>query len=796
MSYVKPIISGILLFSLIYLLNQPISMGETNVPPLGDFFNPFSGFWQNADAHSGRDIIVESEINQDEIVIQYDERGVPHIFASNLEDLIFAQGYAIARERLWQMDITTRAIEGKTAEVLGAASLDQDMRARQRGLPRAARLADESWKKNQDGYLLFERFSQGINHYINTLRPADIPLEFKLLNYEPQEWSPYRTSLFIKAMAVTLNAAHIDIPSSNARTIFGEEKFNDLYPDKNKKQSPIIRDREWKDPSVTFEEEVLEMLGSIFESNERSQHEAFIGSNNFAVSGEKSASGNAILANDPHLKLTLPSIWVEMHLVCPEMNVYGVALPGMPGITLGFNEQISWGQTNVGQDVLDIYEVEWEGDNYNSYKVDGESLQTERVVEHFVVRDGDNATDTVLYTIWGPIKKEEGRQTKLAQRWVSSDEPSPAEADVYLGINRAKNHAEFQEAISNFSTPAQNFIFSSTNGDIAMTVAGNLPIKGDQQGRFIQDGSTRKSAWKGYITFDELPQELNPKRNYVASANQHSADETYPYYYNGGFEDFRGRYINRTLENMKEVSTEDLMNLQLDAYSLKAEEALPLLLDNLQIESLTKKEVEVVKALEDWNYVYAANSLAATYFEVWWMKFYQTAFDEIYQIRKETDIPWIEAYRLIEMMEDDHAILDIEETEEVERLSDIVQVSFKGVGFDSLDLKAWSEHRNTTIQHLTNIPSLSYDNVTSPGHGNTPNAISSQHGPSWRMVVEMSTPIKAFGIYPGGISGNPGSPYYDHFVDDWSKGQYYELNNSRDKDKIESKSRITFKGRK
>lgn len=779
MRYFKLFFSTIALIGFIYFLSNSVA----SYPAIGDLLNPHSGFWKNAEPVKPDNVELEHASLLAEVEILYDDRHVPHIFAQNMEDLVFAQGYAIAKERLWQMDITTRSIEGTTAEILGESTIEQDKKARERGLERAAKTATASWRKNKDGFHLLERFSAGVNFYIDQIDEASYPLEFKLLGYEPQYWEPYRTALFIKAMALTLNAGHLDLPSTNALKALGSEKFYDLYPDRNKKQQPVIDNVKWLPPSITFDDFEIGEHNEIIQTSKRSDKESFIGSNNFALSGTRTASGKPILANDPHLKLTLPSIWLEMHLVCPGMNVYGVSLPGMPGITLGFNEHISWGQTNVGQDVLDIYKIKWVDDSRKQYFLDGKVRDTEVVVETIKVKGGSEVLDTVLYTHWGPIKKEGGLQTDYAQRWVSLDAPLPTEIDVYLNINQSKNYEDFKNALKSFATPAQNFIFSSKDGDIAIVVAGKFPAKAEQQGRFVQDGSTTKSAWKGFVPFEELAQQLNPERGFVASANQHSADESYPYYYNGGFDDYRGRYINRRLNEMQAATREDLMNLQLDAYSLKAEEGLPLLLSQINESDLSKKELEVKRALEAWDFVYRSDDVRASYFDILWSSFYQATFDEIYDLRDSIDIPYPEAFRLIELMEEDssHWVFDISKTPEIEDFGDVVNASFHAIGFDTARVEPWGERRNTSIDHLSNIPAFSVNKITSGGEGSTPNAIGRHTGPSWRMVVQMDKEIKGYGIYPGGQSGNPGSIYFETFVEDWAAGKYYELNNSSNK---------------
>ncbi len=795
MRYIKIIISSLLLAFVIYGLSISIKRGKTSIPPIGGFLNPFSGFWANAERIKQSDeIILNSGVQQD-VNILYDERGVPHIYAENMEDLLFGQGYAIAKERLWQMDITTRAMEGTTSEILGEVSLSADMESRRLGIPRAAEVAVKSWAKNEQGMKYIASFCNGINHYISNLSDDEYPLEFKLLGYKPQKWSPFRTALFIKAMAKTLNYRYEDIAYSNALNKLGIDVFNDLYPEYNKKQSPIIQEKKWNPSDTSFRKDVSKYVTEIHKTLLKTDHDPFIGSNNFAVNGNKTASGNPILCNDPHLKLSLPSIWIEMHLVCPDMNAYGVSLPAMPGITLGFNEDIAWGQTNAGHDVLDIYKVKWKDGSKTHYIIDNKEYETEKVIEQFRVKGDKIFNDTVLYTSWGPIRKEQNKDTDLAMRWVSHDSPSPQEIEIYLNINKAKNYASFKEALKTFSAPAQNFIFSSKKGEIAMNVTGNLPIKTSQQGRFIQDGSKSINAWHGFIPFDQLPQELNPSRNYVASANQHSTDQTYPYYYNGGFEDYRGRYINRKLESLKDIKKEDMMNLQLDAHSLKAEEVLPILLANISQDGLSNKEKEIINQLKMWDYNYSINSLAGSYFEKWWDAFYSSTFDEIITLRKEIDLPYPEAFRLVEMLEDsnNHPFFDKQGTEKTESKVDIINESFRSIGFDTLKILPWSDERNTQINHLTNIAAFSSTEINSAGNGNAPNAISKYNGPSWRMIVEMDNPIKAYGIYPGGISGNPGSINYDNFVNDWSAGKYYELNNSSNPSEISAFRTVTIK---
>lgn len=798
MRYLNLLFSFVLYIGLIFVLNSPIKRGSTTLPPLGSFINPFSGFWHNAYSSKNKKDELSSEQLSNEVKIIYDERRVPHIFANSVEDLLFAQGYAIASERLWQMDITTRSVEGRTSEILGKGTIDQDKASRRLGLVRAAELAVKSWNRNEQGLRYIESFSAGVNHYIDHLSKQDLPLEFKLLNYKPEKWSAYKTALFIKAMAKTLNSRHTDIAHSNALEILGEERYLDLYPEYNKKQSPIIQEKSWESKMISLEDTILPSPNEVYPTSKRDPQDMFVGSNNWAVSGGKTKSGNAILANDPHLRLSLPSIWIEMHLVCPEFNAYGVSLPAMPGITLGFNEHIAWGQTNAGHDVFDLYTINWVDDKKEKYYLDGKIVEAEIVIEEIKVKDKSSVFDTVRYTHWGPVRKEKDGTEFLAQRWLSHDSPPETEVEIYLKINKSKNYQEFQTALKSFHAPAQNFVFSSVKGDIAMIVAGNLPRKKSGQGKFIQDGSTTDTEWKDFIPFEDLPQELNPKRDYVASANQHPTDESFPYYYNGGFEDFRGRYINGRLEALNDVGKEEMMNLQLDNFSLKAKESLPLLLKYLNKSQLSPKETQVIELLKNWDFRYEAESEAPFYFDKWWSSFYNSTFEELISLRKDENIPLPEDFRLIELLEEktEHPIFDIKETAVIENKANIILKSFKDIKVDGLEKMKWSETRNTRINHLTNIPAFSETEIYSGGQRNTPNAISKYNGPSWRMVVEMDDPIKAYGVYPGGQSGNPGSEYFNSFIEDWANGEYYNLNNTNNPDDINAEFEIRLKPKK
>ena len=357
---------------------------------------------------------------------------------------------------------------------------------------------------------------------MSQLAPKDYPLEFKLIGYQPELWSPLKSAIFLKAMAEDLSKREDDIEATNALAAFGRETFDFIYPERNPKDDPIIPpsvEYDFQPASIeTNEKPVVGALGSIFhEPNEKP--DKIIGSNNWAVHGSKTASGKPILCNDPHLGLSLPAIWFELQIHTPEINVYGVSLPGLPGVTIGFNEHIAWGFTNVGHDVLDWYKIKWTDETKTSYYLDGEVKKADIVYETYKVKGQPDVIDTVRYTHWGPVVHEskEHPYQDLAMHWLAH-ESEGNELEALYNLNTSKNFDDYFAGLKGYHNPAQNMAFASKDGDIGIKIQGRLPLKEHEQGRFVRDGSTKASGWKGYIPYEQTPWVKNPERGFVSSA--------------------------------------------------------------------------------------------------------------------------------------------------------------------------------------------------------------------------------------------------------------------------------------
>jgi len=816
MKFLKLLVSLIVTIAFIWALGNPHSTGEAGytikdkdgkdslvastekfIPPLGKILSPSHGFWQNAES---REPSFETTINDKylsaPVKVMYDERMVPHIFGKNIVDVSFAQGYATASLRLWQMELQTHDAAGRLAEILGTTDrvrkilVEKDRVTRRLGLPLGAKNAIEKWSESPEDFKALDAYTAGINAYINSLSYSDLPLIYKLQNYKPEPWTNLKTALLMKSMGRTLTNRDHDFELSSVLKHLGLDQFDQLYGEYFMEQSPIILDSmNYIQPLAVNETKPISLyLGKLGgDSLSREFSPKGVGSNNWAVSGAKTASGNPILCNDPHLKLNLPSIWFEVQLSTPEFNTYGASLPGAPGVISGFNEHIAWGVTNVSHDVKDWYAIQWKDDSKEYYWFDSSYQKSSFVVEEIKVRGAESILDTIYMTKFGPIAYSADGQD-FALRWTLHD--ASEEPLTFLKLMKGKNYADYKDAIRHFSCPAQNIVFAAKDGDIALWTQGKLPLRKQRQGRFVQQGTSSDELWQGFIPQKDIPHEHNPAKNFVASANQHSVNPNlYPYDYYGYFEEYRGRYLNRRLTEMEKITVKDMMDLQYDSYSVKAEDFMTLLKRHLIKGDLTKEELEIWHMLKDWDYRYTKNQVEPTIFEMWFDTLKHTVYDEILAVEKEEELigreklRLPEEYNLLHLLKRDttNIVIDIlATTNKKEGVADVLTFVFKNTCKNLTrdaagNVLAWKEKRATVVQHLSRVAAFSDNTIESDGHGSTLNALGARPGPSWRMVVELGEKINAYGIYPGGQSENPGSFYYKSMLDKWAKGEHYKL---------------------
>ncbi|UJP63373.1 penicillin acylase family protein [Mongoliitalea daihaiensis] len=770
-------------------LGVVLSISINSIPPLGILLDPHHGFWQHAyseDALAQESIALKNLKGTVEVV--YDEHLIPHIFAENDEDLYRVQGYVTAQHRLWQMEFQTMAASGRISEIVGDIALDIDRMARRKGLPYAAEVAMQYLEKNEPETIrLVEAYADGVNQYIDNLSIARLPLEYKILNYRPESWSAYKSMLLLKYMADML-VGDRDLEFTNLRNMLGSTVLGKLYPDFPRDNDPIIEaSKIWDfEPLPVSQPQGIQYPKDSISFENLTQPVEGTGSNNWAVHGSKTASGSPILANDPHLSLNLPSIWYSLQLSTPDHTVKGASLPGALGIISGFNEHIAWGVTNATRDTRDWYKITFKDGNRAEYLYNDRYIQSTFRIETFKIKGQEDFIDTIVYTHHGPIvfdKSFRGDRSDVnyALRWTAHMESN--EQRTFLELNKAKDHDDYIEALNHYTSPAQNFVFASKSGDIAMKVQGRFPLKWAQQGKFLMDGNDPAYEWQGFIPNEHNPATLNPARGYVSSANQHPVDPSYPYFvFDGSYEHYRNRRLNSRLEEMQAITIEDMQQLQFDNFNLHAAEALPIMLNLLDFDESTDPDSEDARyfyQLAEWNFYTHPNQTEPTLFQVWWDKFYELTWDKWKKENHPILLPNKYQTTLLLAEEPESEFFDKPETPQIESGADLVKeaykelISFMKVWNEENEEYSWATYKNTTVQHLVpNFKSFSRSGVYTGGGAGILNATSSRHGASWRMVVEMGDQIKAYGIYPGGQSGNPGSKFYDHFLKTWAIGSY------------------------
>lgn len=787
-------ISLVITLILIFLFHHSWQIGTTRIPPLGKFLDPFHGFWQNIET---KIYTAPAELQipglKDNVTVVYDSLLIPHIFAGNDEDLYLAQGYVTAIHRLWQMEMQTHAAAGRLTEILGRGPndvyLNIDRAQRRLGLGYGASNALKLMQENETARMVVEKYSEGINQYLATLDYKDLPFEYKLLDYEPEEWTPLKCALLLKRMAQTLNIGDKDLEMTNALKVFGKDVVDLLYPDREPVTDPVVDNPNgWKFNPVKLDTVPMALPDELVNIKKLPNPDPATGSNNWAVGGSKTATGSPILCGDPHLDLSLPSIWYAIQLNAPGINTMGVSLPGAPGVTIGFNDSIAWSMTNAQRDLVDWFKITYQDAGKNKYKLDNRWVDTRKVVEEIKIRGEKVFYDTVIYTHWGPVTyddsfgAEEGTKDH-SFRWISHD--SSEELLALHKLNRAVNHAGYMEALEYFGSPAQNFVFASVSGDIAMRIQGKYPVRRKDEGKFLLDGSNSSSGWQAYIPNEQNVMYKNPERGFVSSANQYPVDATYPYYVTAtSFEAYRNRRINQVLGGSSSITANDMMKLQGDNYNLKAAESLPLFLGMLDTTKLSAEEKNAYVILKSWDYFNNIDSQGASYYEAWWDELIPLAWDEMMTDKMLLAFPT--TYNTIKLITEQPELdfFDIRETKEKETAKEVVCKAFSA-GVKRIDSWKeqntgtpevyWADYKGSIVRHLLRLPSLSIP-VRHGGNHDIVNAHSRTHGPSWRMVVSLEkTGVKTWAVYPGGQSGNPGSYFYDNMIKKWTADQHYQM---------------------
>jgi penicillin G amidase len=771
--------------------------------PLGRLLSPQHGIWQNAEPvnHDYSDDLSFAQLTG-KVNVYLDDRLVPHIFAEHENDAYFVQGYIHAKFRLWQMELQTHAAAGRASEIIGDKALAHDREFRRLGMVYAAEIALKEMEQDTFSKSIFDAYTAGINAYIESLTESNLPLEYKLIGYKPEKWNNLKAILFAKYMSYDLAGHDDDFEMTNAKSYFSKQDFEKIYPSMPDSLDPVIpRGTQFPTPKIVVIPPV-DADSAYFNKKDfalvsENKPAKDNGSNNWAVSGKKTKSGSPILCNDPHLGLNLPSLWFEMQISTPAFNTYGASFPGFPGIIIGFNDSCAWGHTNGGRDVRDYYEIKFKDDSRKEYWFNNQWKQTVFRVERIKIKGTHDYLDTVAYTLFGPVMYDKSfggyknaNNKYYAVRWKAHD-PSN-ELKCFILMDRAKNYTDYSTAAGNLHTAGQNFAFACKNGDIAIKTQGEFPAKWKGQGDFIMPGIDSNYLWQGMIPPDETPFEYNPERGYISSANQRPADSSYPYYLGRGYPPYRGFIINRKLSEMNDITPQDMMALQTNNYDVFAEMARPVFIKNIKENELNDDEKKYFEILKNWNLEDNADEKGPAIFYLSWRAFTKIVWSDEFAKAPEIMMVPYESTLLEGVLRDStYKFLDDIHTPQVESLKDDITAAFKKAtaGIKKSEVEGrlgWAKYKDTRINHLTKLVGLSRMHIPVGGGKYCINATKEDHGPGWRMIVSLTTETEAYGVYPGGQNGNPGSRFYDNFIDTWAAGKYYVLwvmKNSDEKDK-------------
>ena len=787
-----------------------LASGLGPVPPVGDLLDPTHGIWTLAStAEPPREATVIVPRLDADVRVIFDDRAVPHIFASTELDAWRALGYVTARDRLFQLELQARAGGGTLTELLGAAALPADREARELGMPRGAERLLAALPDSSEGWRTLDGYASGVNAYLDKMTAAELPLEYRLLGRRPARWTPIQSIYVFMRMGHTLAQSDLELQHLAAAARVGRVAAEALFPLHAQIQEPIQPSADDPRTIATVlpppgapDSVAIEALRSIPPAalaRAAARNGDALGSNNWAVAPARARDHAALLAGDPHLDLTLPSIWYEAHIVVPDaVDVYGVTIPGIPAVILGFNRDVAWSFTNTEADVMDRW-VEQVDDPLRptAYRLDGAWEPVERRTEIYRGTHGERlATDTLRFTHRGPL-------TRVGRRWISTRWTvleSSAGSDALRAAARTHSAAAWMEAMAGFRAPPQNILVADRAGTIAIRSTGWFPVRADSgRGDRLRDGTIRTSDWIGEWPVAEYPQAVEPAQGFLASANQEPRDPRDEHRYLGADwpPPWRALRINALLRADSQVTVETMRRWQRDPGSARVERFLPFLLTAAATRGSDTTLAHAARLLAAWDRRYTTENEGAILFELAMRAVDRRTWDELLPgptpsgmilsgLLADSKSAWWDDQRTPQRVEDRDEILSA-------GLRDGYREAIQRYGSPELGRWRWSRVHPVGIWHLLHLPSLSALGLSVPGGPSTLSPSSMDgggEGSSWRMVVELGPTVRAWGTYPGGQSGNPASVRYDDRLPLWVEGELAELKFPRRPEELQPRSSL------
>ena len=696
-----------------------------------------------------------------EVSIDIDRFGVPHIDAENFNDSVYAQGFVHAKDRLWQMEYRRRSAEGTLAEILGEDLVQQDTFIRTLGIDRAASIAYENL--SPEAKQVVDSYTAGVNAYLDS-NPA-LSSEFKTLGFEPEAWQPQDVMAIAQLQIYAVGTT--DGGEFNRFNLLQQgispERIRELLPDYDSDDTTILSPENVEQSGFAIAEPTAELIAQstqierAIESQLASLFPDLDASNSWVVSGDRTTTGSPILANDPHLNLQTPSVWYQSSINSPEVQGIGVALPGVPGIQIGRNRNIAWGQTNTQADTEDYYILE-ETEDGSGYIYQGEVRPYEIRAETIQVKDGEPITVRVKESIYGPVVSDVfGLEQPVALEAVGL-EPVDGAIEAFVGINQAEDWDDFTTSLESFGNPAYNFVYADTQGNIGYIAPGQYPIRQPgHTGEYPVPG-TGEFDWQGFIPYEDVPQLYNPESGYIVTANNKQTPENYPYQINGTYaEPYRAERITELIESKEHLSIEDIAAIQFDRVSLLYRDFRPIL---EQIEPNSPQAREWRDRLLEWNGDTQPDSQEASVFEAWYIELTRLPAEEVG--REFFNSPRF----LLNAIQEDEAALAFDDA--LARFGN--------------NIPAWGDIHQTTFEPLSEIQPESNLQVPNGGDeytvnvsGINPEDFDTSFGVSYRQIVNLAHPEDSLYINPPGQSSNVES---DNFADQlplWQEGEYIPM---------------------
>ncbi len=713
------------------------------------------------------------------VEVRRDTWGVPHIYARTQHDLFMAQGFVAAQDRLWQMEMWRRAGEGRLAEVLGPNYVARDRIAR--ALRYRGDWNAEYASYSPDSRAIVAAFVQGVNAAItDAKRRHALPIEFSLLGFEPTPWTPDVPLQRLAAFSMTRNAS-AEVTRARRLTLLGKELTEQLWP-----LDPVHA----IDPVDGFDYAGIDekAVAAMIDAAGPITYAAIQGSNNWVVSGAKTATGKPILANDPHRAIQNPSLRYLTHLVGPGWNVIGSGEPGVPGVAIGHNDRIAFGITIVGMDQQDLY-VETLGpcatDGGRCYLHQGQWKPLRREVDTIRVKSEPPRVVVTEYSVHGPIVGEDStRHRAFALKFVGA-EPGTAGYMGSLSLDRARDWKTFQQAVSRWKLPTENLVYADVDGNIGWIAAGLMPLR-HWTGTLPVPG-TGGYEWSGFLPFDSLPMAYNPASGFIATANDNILPPGYTHPLNYEFSvPFRGNRLRDVLARENNLTVARMQALQHDDYSMPAAQLVPLLANAAR--RFNADNGPAVQRLTRWDFRMSRDANQVIWFHAW----VDALGDRVFAPRVPANARAAIGSRwsltaLIDLLRrpDGAFGANPDSTRDgllLAALGDAERTVLATYGADSTRWRWGSLHTASfahPISRAFDLPSVSRAGdantvYASGGPGDRQTA-----GASYREIIDLADWDRSVATSTPGQSGQPGSPHYGDLLPLWGRDEYFPLAFSR-----------------